>query len=380
MKKLNLKESICKIKMFMTLALIVFFAFPTFQALSSEQPPTSRQIEDMGMTLFYGFYGHPGAGKLCLALDENKTGHIRKSAQWNGLITFISPEDYRAGNYKVGQPLACFLNIYTYPPGNQGMGLLFETYAQERPFDPKKEIYPQYWMYSTATRRVSELSAPARSDSVRGTPFANDDTWGVRPEYETRTYLGTDILRPEDYTAGSLKEPVECWVLESKSKLPDYYLSKRLVWYDKKSLMPLREEQYDKNGILYKIAERHFFPLKENPGIGDWCMDNIRWWDLSIDFHYYGPIQGIHPMMKFPVIQKAYDDFKNKGEFPLIFTPEYMKQELKGIWGDFKVDQSLYQSARSGPWIKLLRDRFPGHRKIELPEETLERIKKEIEK
>lgn len=73
---------------------------------------------------------------------------------------------------------------------------------------------------------------------------------------------------------------------------PAYYISKRILWIDKKELLIVREEQYDRKGELWKILETGWLDKKKKyaprePDIHYWTRVLWNIWNIK-DSHKTG--------------------------------------------------------------------------------------------
>lgn len=135
------------------------------------------------------------------------------------------------------------------PPEDKGNTFMFTTYVKSR--DMYKE--QRLWSRPATLRRIRRGSAPNRQDKARGTDMTSDDLGIIRqPWEENYRILGKDSLRG-----------VDCLVVEGKMWfVPDYYLSKRVIWIQKRNFLDIHEEQFDKKGRLFKIMDKEWVQVK----------------------------------------------------------------------------------------------------------------------
>jgi hypothetical protein len=114
-------------------------------------------------------------------------------------------------------------------------------------------------------KRVRSVSAPDKSDKFFGLDVTWDD-WFVRePWEENHRIIGEDAI-----------DGVPCLVVESKNWfVPNYYLSKRVIWVDRERFLDRHEEQFNRSGFLFKIIDKDWRAV--DPGHFVWT----RW--LTVD-------------------------------------------------------------------------------------------------
>lgn len=92
-----------------------------------------------------------------------------------------------------------------------------------------------------------------------------DDHRWREPWEEEHRILGEDTLRRE-----------ACLVIESRHLDPHYYLGRRVTWVEKAHFTDLHEEQFDRQGRLWKVADKAW---EEALPWGYWA----RWYDYWTD-------------------------------------------------------------------------------------------------
>jgi hypothetical protein len=91
-----------------------------------------------------------------------------------------------------------------------------------------------------------------RGDEYYGMISTLDDDEGREPWEEEHVILGEDSHRGMDVL-----------VVESRHKFnPKYYLQKRVTWVEKADFLDLHEEQFNRNGQLYKIIDLDWMQVR----------------------------------------------------------------------------------------------------------------------
>ncbi|HYB98796.1 MAG TPA: DUF1329 domain-containing protein [Candidatus Limnocylindrales bacterium] len=140
------------------------------------------------------------------------------------------------------------------------------------------------WLYFPQQKRVRRLSTAQRSEGVFGQDIDLDSYGGFsgNPAWTEWRLLGVKTILasmhgegfPPDWQPGSANflfddvwEPREVYVIEGKSKLPEYAFGKRIIYLDRESWLIPYTEIYDLNGGLWKaLIQTARFTKKSFPG------------------------------------------------------------------------------------------------------------------
>lgn len=98
------------------------------------------------------------------------------------------------------------------------------------------------WMFIPAINMVKRIAAQDKRSSFVGSDFSYEDVSGRD--------LGDDthVIEREEKIGNR-----DCIVVKSTPKGADTDFGYKLTWVDKVNFLPLKEEQYDKKGTLYKV-------------------------------------------------------------------------------------------------------------------------------
>lgn len=133
-------------------------------------------------------------------------------------------------------------------PNNRGLGILFNYYTQSE-HQPKN--YEQ-WAYLPSLKRVRKDTPRERGDEYYGMFTTMEDDEGREPWEEEHVILGGEQYKGKDVL-----------VVESRHRLnPKYYLQKRVSWVDKTDFLDLHEEQFNRNGQLFKILDTDWVQVR----------------------------------------------------------------------------------------------------------------------
>jgi hypothetical protein len=223
-------------------------------------------------------YGYTGL-ELMTYLDDNKEpGHdcqffIRRTQLGAGgyrrvfipsLIWKFYYQDNRAlityEGIKPGDIRSKLRGFALYPPNFKSSGVLIYSFLRDR-IDAEEEMG---WRYSPDLRKVTRRDAGHKADGFAGTEATNDDNRWRKPWEEDHKILGEDTLNGQ-----------ECLVVESIYRSPDYYLSKRITWIDKDNFTDPHEEQFGREGRLYKIIDRKWIQVKP-----------LNYWVKETEYYY----------------------------------------------------------------------------------------------
>jgi outer membrane lipoprotein-sorting protein len=117
------------------------------------------------------------------------------------------------------------------------------------------------WLYLPAMKKERRISGATRNEYFMGSDFTYDDMVKRHPEKDRQTVLGTENYKGQ-----------ECWKIECIPVVEETYV-KRTILVGKKSLLILKSEYYDKDGLL-KVFEADSF--REKDGIWDVYKSTMR--------------------------------------------------------------------------------------------------------
>ncbi len=281
-----------------------------------------------------------------LSIEVDARGYIRQKPalrrRKNYYGNYGEILDYVSKKLKVGEPRNKDIVFIVHPPALRGMTVLSWKYKQS----PEKYKAVDYWLYLPALKNVRRMAMGDRRDGFAGGDMTYDDVISLEPFDETHTLIGEDTLPPGGVCPS---EPRKCYVVKSINKDPNYYLSKRLRWIDKKTFIPWREEQYDRKGNLKVIFERKM------EKIGDYTV-HTQWNYWNIQRNYRQPVF---------IFDYKFDETISDAEF----THDYLRKEFAWRSPSLKEFPLIKRPDELPPRPPLLRDRFPEERKIKLPEE-----------
>jgi hypothetical protein len=181
----------------------------------------------------------------------------------------------------------------------KGTGFTYYRYL-----DPNR--HDDSWLYLPQLRRVRRLSSAQRSDALFGQDtdldsyggYAGSIAWSDWKFLGQRTVLGAMHGKswPVKYGEGSGDfafddnwEKREVYVVEAKSKLPQYAYSKRVIFVDKEAWVIPYTDIYDQAGELwkawvnlYRMRTAPFDGAPEEPDVMPW-LPSIFMVDMQLD-------------------------------------------------------------------------------------------------
>ncbi len=260
--------------------------------------------------------------------------------------------------------------------------------------------YSSKWSYSNYSQKTSPVGTSLYSDKYWNRDFTYGDTLMV-PWYYTWRFLGTDILyendmvrfpktrkdikirgwngKPkqwntadikimgDDYPAYDKDGGVPCYVLEGTAN-SDFFTSKYpkvILWVDMHAHRELRRERYDlKNNLVAVMETRNRLELKEKGRWGYTILIHLTW-DLRTDHMSVNHYDFHRPPKTFKV-----DPDNPEGYFrpnPIAMSSEMFPVPLSTMV--FRNPEQFYLRP------KLMADKFPQDRKIQVSDKTLELVK-----
>jgi hypothetical protein len=181
----------------------------------------------------------------------------------------------------------------------KGTGFTYYRYL-----DPNR--HDDSWLYLPQLRRVRRLSSAQRSDALFGQDtdldsyggYAGSIAWSEWKFLGEKTVLGAMHGQnwPVKYGEGSgdfafddVWEKRDVYVVEAKSKLPQYAYSKRVIFVDKEAWVIPYSDIYDQAGELwkawvnlYRMRKAPFDGAPEEPDVMPW-LPSIFMVDIQLD-------------------------------------------------------------------------------------------------
>ena len=290
-----------------------------------------------------------------------------------------------------GQVHTRWMTYDLFPPESEGTQQLWLPYRT----DAEARTKMDYFIYSPQLRRVRRLPEPRRDQRFPNNAQTFDDVIGRDPWEFDWTLLGTDVVyetvrfpntRPTitlnrgaagfvERTTGSFKPMgddfphyrsdggVACWVLKATPRddwLPGYLEGTLILWLEKTTFYPLRQEKYDRDGKLMTIEVRlaeHQIP--EQGTFGYTPLLNV-YWNIPNDLISYS----------FHDPHRAHD--WTKEEESMIFTAEFMRRDwlVEPMKSEVRIQDpdTFYMRPDLHP------EKFPQQRDVSLPADLIERV------
>lgn len=297
---------------------------------------------------------------------------------------------------KPGDVYARWMTYDTFPPELVGTQQLWVPYRTGKAFGTKMD----YFIYSPQLRRVRRQPEPRRDQRFPDNAQTFDDVMGRDPwEFEWEL-LGTDVLyetirfpntRPtitlgtddggfverdtasmklmgDDFPGYTADGGVACWVVRATAKddwLPGYSDKTLILWLEKTTFYPLRQEKYDREGKLTTIEVRLTEHQRPDLGPFGYTAFNTVYWFIPNDLLSY--------TFHNPHRPHGWSD----EEKSTIFSAEFMRR-------DWLIDPVKSQVLIDDPDKYFLRphvhpEKFPGQRNVALPPEAEARIRAQNE-
>ena len=291
-----------------------------------------------------------------------------------------------------GQVESRWMTYDLFPPKNEGTQQFWTPYRTDAEFRTKMD----YFIYSPQLRRVRRFPAPRRDQRFPDNAQTFDDVIGRDPWEFDWALLGTDVLyetvrfpntRPtitlnrgdagfverstdslklmgDDFSLYRTDGGVACWVITAKPRdewLPGYREGMLILWLEKTTFFPLRQEKYDRDGKLMTIEVRlanHQIP--ERGPFGYTGLLTV-YWNITHDLISYS----------FHDPQRAHD--WTEEEEKMIFTAEFMRRDwlVEPMKSEVRIldPDTYYMRPHLQP------EKFPQVRDVSLPSDLAARVK-----
>jgi outer membrane lipoprotein-sorting protein len=107
------------------------------------------------------------------------------------------------------------------------------------------KLEDKLWIYEPSSDRTIQLSGNMLRQSVMGSDLSYED---FMEETKLQDMYNATVTG-EDTLSGKI-----CWIVDLKAVNEDVAYSRRILWVDKESFLPMKEERYAKSGKLLKTA------------------------------------------------------------------------------------------------------------------------------
>ncbi|GAB7027460.1 outer membrane lipoprotein-sorting protein [Geotalea toluenoxydans] len=349
-----------------------------------------------------------GGGTVMCGLQSHSGYHISRTKDRNGVISKSDTICNTIRHYKTfaeqlykfkpGQETGAYLVVVANPPESAGTVSLSKFYKD----GPGVSKLEDRWAYLPSLRRVRRISGASGSDYIPGSVATYDDVF-LRDfwKYDSKV-IGVDIL----YQAVNSKKPygpiagpyradggIETYVVLNKPVKNGYYLSHWISWHEKKTGHIIRQEQWDRKGNFKKVSEKGLsgqvlyfnkliYPWSE--GVKGGLTENgaerrailhgggpEQVWDVEQDVQVYS-------IPDTPDKKISYEKFGNldayagKETWKQLFQPQRIENPFVK-----PVPVVKFEAKDFPPTPPLYREKFSKFRKISLPAEILQKIKKD---
>jgi hypothetical protein len=205
--------------------------------------------------------------------------YIRRDMKWAGrceLFPILKPEenpDEISWKMKTGE---------YYPSEINGLCDIIIRYNTAKLHD--------HWMYIPSIRRIRRLSTAQMQDSWAGTDFVFDDVegfYGKVPLFTFKLLGKREMLMPahqieglEEHivlTEGPMYQDITLertavWVIQMRSKDPNYIYSNKIVYIDPATGMFFVTDCWDRKGRFWKESMYAYDYFPDERGYGRWCF------------------------------------------------------------------------------------------------------------
>lgn len=180
------------------------------------------------------FASEPAGRDIMVMEDERYEGDNSKSVKEMILIN-------KRGKKRIREVIGLKLNIdkdnkkvmyFRKPYDVKGTAFLSWEYDNPQKTDDK-------WLYMPALRKTKRISGESENEYFMGTDFTYDDLGDRNVDEDTHAYKGEEKINEH-----------HCYVVESVPVDKKTYYSRKKTWVSKDTLLILKCEYYDKNGLI----------------------------------------------------------------------------------------------------------------------------------
>ena len=211
------------------------------ESAGQPQAPSARQIIERSQLAFY-YQGDDMKADIAMELIDKAGGKRMR------VMTMLRRDQTEGGNQKYF--------IYFHEPGDVRR-LTFMVWKY-----PDKE--DERWIFIPAVDLVRRIAADDKRASFVGSDFTYEDVSGRDPAADTHTLLGEARLQERD-----------CFLIQSVPLAPTEY-TRRLVWIDQETLLPMQEEYYDIQNELFRVFTADRIEELAFPTVTRRTMTNVK--------------------------------------------------------------------------------------------------------
>ena len=174
--------------------------------------------------------------QLMLKVDERPDGENRKTISRMTLINKRGRERVRlmvTYSKDYGKDSKS-LFYFKKPADVKGTGFLTFDYDEPGKDDDR-------WLFLPALKKVRRISGSSKNDYFMGSDFTYDDMGGRSVDEDNHQIEGEEVINGKP-----------CWIVVSTPKDKKYLYSKVKRWIDKKSLVQIKGEYFDRQNDLIK--------------------------------------------------------------------------------------------------------------------------------
>ncbi|MDY6844654.1 MAG: outer membrane lipoprotein-sorting protein, partial [Thermodesulfobacteriota bacterium] len=165
---------------------------------------------------------------------------------------------------KPGDLMRRYIHIQLYPPETERNGVYVCNYLKSEKHTKRGNFYT----YNRKIRRVSHNPISKNESGVYGGELTMYDFFYRQLWDSDYRILGEDTIRGH-----------ECLVIEGRNKIyKNHYNNKYVSWVDKNIFIDIHEEQFDRDGTLYRVADKEWSQLKPSNWwvCNEWNITNIN--------------------------------------------------------------------------------------------------------
>ena len=171
-----------------------------------------------------------------------KTWLERDKYYYNNYRSLLTYSDIKPGDVRIKRVV-----IYLGPPNEWGLGLVWHRLLTSK----EQTKLEDTWIWAPDLRKVRRSPSRPKKDNFIGSEMTRDDFSLYEPWEEYHRIIGEDTINGQ-----------KCFIVESINQDPLYYLGKRLSWIEKDNFLTLHEEQFDRQGKLWKVIENRWRQIK----------------------------------------------------------------------------------------------------------------------
>lgn len=121
------------------------------------------------------------------------------------------------------------------------------------------------WLYMPSYKKVRRIGGSSKNDYFMGTDFTYADLKNKFIYNDSYSITGNDTI-----------DNKECWIISAEFDTKDEIYSKKIIWIQKETRLPVKIEYYDENGLMKTFNAENISKINNIWTVNKMVMNNFR--------------------------------------------------------------------------------------------------------